>query len=483
VISRNEILGKLPPFKNYQVIVSHDQTVGEIIDGILMTHEKYKNEYDKISEYFIGDNEIETAQNIWNFLKSNVPYYIEDTKTQTLRSPSAIVAMPGDCKSYALFANGILNSLNKKGYFNIPLAYRFASYKDNKEIQHVFSVLYPGTNKEIWIDPVLKRFNEKREPTFYKDKKIKMALIAMSGVNDANKTEQLEAYRDRLVNERDRLLVNGQITPGSSKELQYKVAINTVTRQIQDAGISGFGDIGKTLSNFSVISGGAFAFGENKLRDQMKAFIDQYPLAFMYLYLPVGHDGNQNWGTEFGWNKSELPGIPEIVKQKRNKAFWTMWNWGQPTGLNAETDIVNLIREAVTKKLGTSPEQYWSKKLNLNIADKAAFGNMIGFEFTDAADAVVPGSGAVLKFAGPIIDSFVPDLTWEHQPDSFQPVAEDWQGSIYESKFPLNVSNKNGGLVVPGSQNMPGSTKAGMNIWVTLGLAGAAIFLISKMKK
>jgi hypothetical protein len=237
------------------------------------------------------------------------------------------------------------------------------------------------------------------------------------------------------------------------------------------------------LSNFNVISGGAFAFGENKLRDQMMNFIDQYGLSFMYLYLPVGHDGNQNWGTEYGWNLSEIPGIPEIVKQKRNKAFWTMWNWGQPTGLNAETDIVKLIRDSVTKKLGTSPEQYWSKKLGLNINDKAAFGNMIGFEFTQAADIVVPGSAEVLKFAGPIIDSLVPDLTWEHQPDTFQPVAEDWQGSIYASKFPLNVSNQNGGLVVPSNQNLPGSTKAGMNIWVTLGLAGAAIFLISKMKK
>ena len=71
MINRTEILGKLAPFKNYQVIVSQDQSVGEIIDGILNTHEKYKNEYDKISSYFVGDNEIETAQNIWNFFSDD----------------------------------------------------------------------------------------------------------------------------------------------------------------------------------------------------------------------------------------------------------------------------------------------------------------------------------------------------------------------------------------------------------------------------
>jgi hypothetical protein len=145
--------------------------------------------------------------------------------------------MPGDCKSYALFANGVLDSLNRKGIFQVPLAFRFAGYKDTtREPQHVFAVMYPGTKKEIWIDPVLARFNEKRQPSFYKDKKIKMALIALSGVGytASDRRAEMEAYRDKLVRDRDRLLQAGVITPGSSKELQYKVAINKVTVALQD---------------------------------------------------------------------------------------------------------------------------------------------------------------------------------------------------------------------------------------------------------
>jgi hypothetical protein len=63
-----------------------------------------------------------------------------------------------------------------------------------------------------------------------------MALIALSGVgySTEDKRAEMEAYRDKLVRDRDRLLQAGVITPGSSKELQYKVAINKVTVALQD---------------------------------------------------------------------------------------------------------------------------------------------------------------------------------------------------------------------------------------------------------
>jgi len=255
MISKKVVLQKLSPFNNYRKVVSADQTVTDIIDGILETHNQYFSEYDKISDLFVGDSELETARNIFNFLKSSVPYYIESNKNQTLRSPSAIVAMPADCKSYALFANGVLDSLNRKGILQVPLAFRFAGYKNiTREPQHVFAVMYPGTKKEIWIDPVLPRFNEKRTPTFYKDKKIKMALIALSGVNYStdDKRAEMAKYRDKLVNDRDKLLQAGVITPGSSKELQYKVAINKVTMALQNL---------PSMSGMENPNLGAFDFG------------------------------------------------------------------------------------------------------------------------------------------------------------------------------------------------------------------------------
>ena len=252
MISKNAVLQKLAPFTNFKKVLIDDQNTSDIIQGILDNHDNYQDEYDKISEMFIGDNEVETARNVFNFLKNNVPYYIEPIEKQTLRSPSAIVCMKqgADCKSYASFINGIMNSLNKKGIFRVPLAYRFASYRyDTKEPQHVFAVLYPGTKNEVWVDPVLAKFDQRKEPVFIKDKKIKMALIAMSGTatQPTASLQEMERYRDKLVNMRDKYLDAGVLTYGSSKELEFKVAINKVTKAIQDASITGIGGISKEI--------------------------------------------------------------------------------------------------------------------------------------------------------------------------------------------------------------------------------------------
>ena len=248
MISKNAVLQKLAPFTNFKKVLIDDQNTSDIIQGILDNHENYQNEYDKISEMFIGDNEVETAKNVFNFLKNYVPYYIEPIEKQTLRSPSAIVCMKqgADCKSYASFINGVMSSLNRKGIFRVPMAYRFASYRyDTKEPQHVFAVLYPGTKNEVWVDPVLAKFDQRKEPVFIKDKKIKMALIAMSGTatQPTATLQEMERYRDKLVNMRDKYLNAGVLTYGSSKELEFKVAINKVTKAIQDASITGIGGI------------------------------------------------------------------------------------------------------------------------------------------------------------------------------------------------------------------------------------------------
>ena len=59
--------------------------------------------------------------------------------------------------------------------------------------------------------------------------------------------QEMERYRDKLVNLRDKYLDSGILTYGSSKELEFKVAIAKVTRAIQDASITGIGGISKEI--------------------------------------------------------------------------------------------------------------------------------------------------------------------------------------------------------------------------------------------
>jgi len=252
MISKRMVLQKLEPFTNFKKVLIEDQNTSDIIQGILDNHNNYEKEYDKISEMFIGDNEVETAKNVFKFLKDNVPYYVEPIEKQTLRSPSAIISIKegADCKSYASFINGIMSSLNRKGIFKVPLAYRFASYRyDTREPQHVFSVLYPSTKNEVWVDPVLNKFDQRKEPVFIKDKKIKMALIAMSGTSSqaTASLQDMQDYRDKLVSLKNKYLNSGVITPGSQEENQYIMAIDKVTKCIQNASISGFPTIANEI--------------------------------------------------------------------------------------------------------------------------------------------------------------------------------------------------------------------------------------------
>lgn len=177
----------LQPFRNERKVLIHDQSVSDIIQGILANHDRYKGQYDKIAHFFKGANNYETGRNIWQFLKDNVKYKVEPDSRQMLKSPAAIIA-PGttsDCKNYSLFTGGILDALNRLGS-KIPWCYRFSSYRLLDRVpQHVFVVMYPGTSKEIWIDAVLPYYNEHKQYYYKVDKKVKnMSLIALAGIGD-----------------------------------------------------------------------------------------------------------------------------------------------------------------------------------------------------------------------------------------------------------------------------------------------------------
>ena len=181
-MDRQYILGKISPFRGEYSVLNNRQEVSDIIQGILRCHDKYKKEYDKICVSFGNGGVRKISQNIWDFLKENVRYKVEGEDRQYLKSPAAILH-PGttsDCKNFALFTGGVLDALKRKGK-NIDWAYRFASYNIlTKTPQHVFVVVNPGEN-EIWIDPVLSTFDNRKQYFYKIDKQPKMALISLAG--------------------------------------------------------------------------------------------------------------------------------------------------------------------------------------------------------------------------------------------------------------------------------------------------------------
>ena len=188
-MQKNILLGRLKSFGGNSKMIVRDQQVPDIISAMLSAHKMYANEYDKISNDFNSGDGVQTAKKLFEFLKKNVQYKIESDKTQRIMSPSAILSLgKNDCKNYALFIMGILDSLKRQGLITNKIYYRFASYKLLDEIpHHVFAVIQDKEGNEYFIDPVLSTFNERK--TYYHkiDKTPNMPLYSVSGIGQTKK--------------------------------------------------------------------------------------------------------------------------------------------------------------------------------------------------------------------------------------------------------------------------------------------------------
>jgi len=183
-MDKNILLGKLTPFSNQRRLLINEQQVKDIVSAMLEAHKTYASEYDKISDNFYSGGAVQTAKKIFEFLKKNIKYTVDSEASQKIMSPSAIISIgKNDCKNYALFIVGILDSLRRKGYFTNKVFYRFASYRLLDEIpHHTFAVVIDDQGNEIFVDPVLSSFNE-RKTYFHKiDKTPKMSLYSVSGI-------------------------------------------------------------------------------------------------------------------------------------------------------------------------------------------------------------------------------------------------------------------------------------------------------------
>ena len=174
------LMGQLDPFGNRRKLLVSEQSTSDIIQAILKAHRDHSKDYAKIAPSFNASSRREIGRKIFDFLKNNVLYRIEPSSKQTVKSPAAILAQGyGDCKHYSLFAGGVLENLG------VPFAYRFASYRMwDKSPQHVFVVINPGTKNEIWLDPVLPSYDQKKPYNYAIDKK--MAIYSISGIQNEN---------------------------------------------------------------------------------------------------------------------------------------------------------------------------------------------------------------------------------------------------------------------------------------------------------
>lgn len=187
-----DIASQLPAYKGDHKVLVSNQDFKDIMIGLLKEHDVSARDYDKISEKFWAGSGSATCRNIFDYCKRNMDYSEESAASQTVRTPSAILAegksIGVDCKHYSSFICGVIDSLRRKGY-PVVCFYRFVAYPTvnrpgNRDPGHVFAVAICD-KRQIFVDPVLDALDQ-RTPryNFHIDKFPGMALKRVSGHGD-----------------------------------------------------------------------------------------------------------------------------------------------------------------------------------------------------------------------------------------------------------------------------------------------------------
>jgi hypothetical protein len=184
----DDLLALLPPPKMSKDLIVEIQDEVDMMQSVVDAHKKFAYQYDMIYRQFDTGRVDSTGKLIWEFLKYNLVYTAEGKRDQTKKSAVRILC-PGekiDCKHYSSFAGGVLDAIKRNEGDKFTWCYRYGGYDSSGIIGHVFVVINPNTNNEIWLDPVLGRYNERLWPNIYEDKFVKMALYELAGIGKVN---------------------------------------------------------------------------------------------------------------------------------------------------------------------------------------------------------------------------------------------------------------------------------------------------------
>lgn len=172
------------------VKITEDQGAGDIMRRMAQKHKSCADDYDKIADEFSGGNLNDICYRLWTFCKNYIDYDEETIDAQYISAPQTILMRGAcDCKGYALFIGGVLDALKRQGY-DIDWFYRFAAYDNLETILgiksrenvpgHVF-VVVRNNGREIFVDPVLRKYNDHKPYYYHVDKVVKTAAAAIAG--------------------------------------------------------------------------------------------------------------------------------------------------------------------------------------------------------------------------------------------------------------------------------------------------------------
>lgn len=374
---------------------SDDKYVGDVnTQGILETvlyadplAQKYT---DKFAATLKGNTPVATAHNIWQFLKTQIPYVLDKTGYQWIKSPGRLWAdKAGDCKSFSVFTASILRNLR------IPYGYRFASYdSQNPDPTHVYVFIPAGNGivNEIIIDAVWTGpFNTEKKYESKKD--YIMAKTSYLGAADDHKpgmlklTKPIEEITD---GEMDLLIARQRIeiekanaaSIGSPFLDKYDASLKVINHMLRNVDspevIEGIGrameaeadaaeaigkakkqkkGLGKFLQkagqtikkSVKAVTKVATAPVRLMAKGMLELQLPKASIMFLYLFTPAD---------------AQLPTQMARKKKKAEKLKKIIVNG---IGMK-EKHFMGIIRNALTKRFKKSPESFLQEKLRARVS-------------------------------------------------------------------------------------------------------------------
>ena len=334
---------------------------------------------------------IETCKNIWEFVKTQIPYVLDPAGEQWIKSPGRLwQEKAGDCKSFSVFTASCLKNLG------IPYGYRFASYhKTDSTATHVY-VYVPIGNKEIILDSVWTGpFNTQKQYTFKEDKL--MSKIAYLGAiaapakhlpGEFRLTKNIDELTDgemTLLIARQRLEVDKANSaavggPFNWQIEKYDKAIGVINHAL--ANVNNPDEIlrmadhftNQALHNNKPAHVGGFLKKIGKgIKKVAKAVTKVVTLpmrliakGILEIYLPKA-------APMFLYLFADEKVLPDKMKSKRKKAEKFKNFIVKKIGMK-DAHFMGLVRNSLTKKYGQSPETYLANAIK-NVAIKG-IGNI-----------------------------------------------------------------------------------------------------------
>jgi len=287
---RQTLLSELPPYCRGERLITADQDYRDIERAVLAKHVECEPYYDKIAENFLGADEFETAENLFDFCKDNLSYVIETKNRQVVSSPQTLLSRgTGDCKTYALFIAGVLDALKRKGLLDCTWSYRFGSYKlFDCTPEHVFVVINPGTSDQIWVDPVLNELDDrwprpihKRNRQPYGRDAITSRGATVAGLRTRLARVGLSAAEQSIL---DQLLAYSQGVVSSVTTAQRTNSFDKIAATIVNEAASVIPGVGPALANIPGVQG-AIGYLVGLLSGRTYESDQYWGAAFYYFYV------------------------------------------------------------------------------------------------------------------------------------------------------------------------------------------------------